>query len=578
MTLRICRNRTSAPRILILPTIGLVALLVGSFASVLAQEIPPAQRPNILVIVSDDQGFGDLSALGHPVLKTPHLDRLKSESLWMRRFYTSPLCAPTRAQIMTGRHQFRTGVWDTWSSRSNLAADEKTAPQYFREAGYRTGIFGKWHLGENYPFRPQDRGFDETLVWSNFDRMAPTFSRSGATVGPFDRFLDDMNVDEAIRFLGARQDQPFFLYVPLWLPHDHWQEEVPAQYIEPYRHVASLTDKEKRIFGMIGNLDYNVGRLLDALDKAGLREDTLVIFMSDNGLTGRSSALGSYNAGLRGRKGQTYEGGIRVPFFVRWPARIAPRVEETPAMAADLLPTLLEAATGRAPQWKNPIDGLSLLGLWERQTNHLPDRTIIQQQQPQRTGKSPQPFDNVAVIGPRYKLVVPAASSPKELYDLSVDEGERTDVAAQHPEVVKQLSDHYLLWLESMNSDRGFASNPAILGNPASDVFRESMIQVQETNGLSLIVEKAGQYEVELLVVRQELFPEGGELGLSDGQGKVWKAPVRPETESVKLVLELAAGPLRLFAWNRGKLPKSGYVPLGDDPGFRQIVIRGPLH
>ena len=570
-----------ATKVGILPSMKCLALglcsilLLGSSLAPLAVAQPRLGRPNVLLIVSDDQGFGDFSSMGHPLLKTPHLDRLRGQSLWMRNFYASPLCAPTRAQLMTGRHQFRTGVWDTWASRSNLAADELTLADHFNGAGYRTGIFGKWHLGENFPFRPQERGFGTTLVWNNFDRMRPTFSRTGTTTESFDRFVDDVNVDHAIRFM-RESAEPFFLYLPLWMPHTHWQTEVPDAYLEPLKANPNLTEQEKRILGMIGNLDHNVGRVLEALDKTGLAENTLVIFMSDNGLVSRQSAIGRYNAGLRGQKTEVYEGGIRVPFFVRWPQGIPSGVTEERGSVMDLVPTLVELIGPLDANAAKRMDGVSLLPLWQGRVAALADRYIIQQQQPQRSGLTPQPFENAAVVGRRYKLVSPVASAPPELYDLSVDEGERTNLAASRPEVVRELTAAYDAWYQDVTASRGFDPNPAIIGSEASSVFRESMIQVQEKTGLLLTVANGGRYEADLVLIQSDLFAADAEIGLTDGKN-VWRQTVIAGESSVKLLLDLPAGQVRLFAWNRGKLARSGYVPWGDDPGFRQIVIKGPL-
>jgi arylsulfatase A-like enzyme len=561
--------RHIAVRVFSLLLLGAVSLLCAASAQ------PGPGRPNVLLIISDDQGFGDFSSMGHPLLKTPHLDHLKGQSLWMRNFYASPLCAPTRAQLMTGRHQFRTGVWDTWASRSNLAADEQTLADHFKASGYRTGIFGKWHLGENFPFRPQDRGFEETLIWNNFDRMKPTFSRTGQTTEVFDRFVDDVNIDQAVRFMREGVE-PFFLYLPLWMPHTHWQTEVPSTYLEPFKANPNLTEQEKRIFGMIGNLDANVGRVLEALDQSGLADNTIVIFMSDNGLVSRQSSVGRYNAGLRGQKTQIYEGGIRVPFFVRWPQRISSGVTEERGSVMDLVPTLVDLLGRSAAVADKRLDGVSLLPLWQGRVSALADRHIIQQQQPQRSGLTPQPFENAAVVGRRYKLVSPVASAPPELYDLSVDEGERTNLAASHPEVVRELTAAYDAWYQDVTASRGFDPNPAIIGSEASSVFRESMIQVQEKTGLLLTVANAGRYEAELVLIQSELYTQDAEIGLTDGK-KVWKQTVNGGENAVKLLLDLPAGQVRLFAWNRGKLARSGYVPWGDDPGFRQIVIKGPL-
>lgn len=552
-----------------------VILLACLFpVSLLAQT---ASRPNILWIVSDDQGYGDLSSLGHPVLKTPHLDQLKRESVWLRNFYVAPLCAPTRAGLLTGRHQFRTGVWDTWNSRSNMAADEVTAAEYLRRAGFATAQIGKWHLGENYPFRPLDQGFQHSFVWNNLDRFAPTFDQNGVTTTPYNGFLDDVVTDEAIRFISQKRDRPFFAYVPFFLPHTFWGKQVPDADIERFANVPGLTPADREVMAMLVNLDRNLGRLLAALKARGLAENTLVIFHSDNGLAGRQSEAARFNAGLRGQKSTVYEGGVRVPCFVRWPGRLTPRTINERVAGTDWLPTLLEIAgvTKRNRPLAKPLDGISLWPLLSGQQEALPERFIFQQQQPQKSGQAPQPFVNAAIIGPRYKLVFPKDESSPELYDLYEDEAEQRNLADAQPARVAEMKDAYRDWFASVTGERGFAPLRAHIGNPVQPIFRESMIQVDEKKGLQLEVERAAVYHIEMRQVQTDLFSNGGALGLTDGK-QVWQAEVRPDTKTISLSVTLPAGPITLIPWSKGRLSRKGYVPIGDDPGCREIIIRGP--
>lgn len=535
-----------------------------------------AARPNVLWIVSDDQGYGDLSSMGHPVLKTPHLDLLKRESLWLRNFYVAPLCAPTRASLLTGRHQFRTGVWDTWNSRSNMAADEVTVAEYLHRAGYATAAIGKWHLGENYPFRPMDQGFRHSFIWNNLDRFAPTFDRNGATTKPYGGFLDDVVTEEAIRFISQKRDRPFFAYVPFFLPHTFWGKQVSDADVARFAEVPGLSPADREVMAMLANLDRNVSRLLDALKTEGLAEKTLVIFHSDNGLVGRQGEAARFNAGLRGQKQTVYEGGIRVPCFVRWPGKLTPRTIEERVASIDLLPTILEVASVRArAKPSNALDGISLWPLMTGRRDSLPPRLLYQQQQPQKSGQLPQPFVNAAIIGPRYKLVFPKDESAPELYDLQQDEAERHNLAAQQPALVAEMKTAYLAWFARVTQERGFAPLRAQIGHPAQPIFRESMIQVDEKKGLQLQVKRAGVYRIEMRQVQPDLFPQGGALGLTDGK-QVWQAEVRPDTKAISLSVSLPAGFVALVPWSKGKLSRQGYVPLGDDPGCRELLIRGP--
>lgn len=526
-------------------------------------------RPNILWIVSDDQGYGDLSSMGHPALKTPRLDRLRQESVWLRNFYVAPLCAPTRAALLTGRHNLRTGVWDTWASRSNLAVSETTIADDLVAAGYTTAQFGKWHLGENHPFRPIDRGFNHAFVWNNLDRFAPTFSKDGATTDPYPGFLDNVVTDEAIRFLRSPHAKPFFAYVALFLPHTFWGEQVPEADVERFADVDRLSAKDREVMGMLENVDRNVGRLLDALREAGLDDNTIVVFHSDNGLTSRQQSTARFNAGLRGTKGQVYEGGIRVPAFVRWANRLQPRTDLNRVGAVDLLPTLLEA-TG-VPHRGPRTDGISLWPLLSGTATTINPRYIFQQQQPQRSGKEPQPFVNAAVVGHRYKLVFVDGEDAPELYDLERDEGETTNISAEQPQRVAEMKAAYLTWFEDVSRERGFRPQPVVIGSPAQPIFRESMIQVPETTGLPVVIARAGEYLIRLRLVQTSLFPQGGYLGLTDGQ-QIWRATVNADTEEVRLRVQLPAGPLTLKPWSQGKQSREGYLVTGD-PGCREIFI-----
>ena len=278
--------------------------------------------------------------------------------------------------------------------------------------------------------------------------------------------------------------------VPLWLPHTFRNKQVPDEYVRMFYDIEDATPSDREIFGMITNVDRNLGRLMAALKTYGLEEDTLVIFMSDNGPSSRQSDVARFNAGLRGKKGNVYEGGVRVPCYVRWPGRLRPRVENEMTSVIDLLPTFLELAG--VDEAVRPLDGISLWPLLAERMNTLPSRFLVQQQQPQRSGTPPRPFMNGAIIGPRYKLVYAQGRETPELFDLLVDEGETLNLAEMQPETAEQMTDVYLTWFDEIYSDRGFASNPPILGNPAQRAFRESMIKVSEAEGIRLVVEKGG--------------------------------------------------------------------------------------
>ena len=338
-----------------------VALLVSCGLS----ESDSSKRPNIVLIMTDDQGWAQLGSHGDPVLQTPRLDELAGQSVEMMRFYVSPVCAPTRAALMTGRYNYRTGVVDTYLGRAMMDPDEVTIAEMLRDSGYRTGIFGKWHLGDNYPQRPGDQGFQESVVHKGggigqpsdppgTDYFDPILSHNGQPK-EYSGYCTDVYFDEAMRWIGDGGGAPFFAYIPTNAPHSPYL--VPDSYREVYAE-QGLSDKDARIYGMITNIDDNVGRLMDHLEEHGLTGNTLFIFLTDNGPTTRL-----YHAGLRQQKGSVYENGIRVPFLARWPDRLAPRKLEQLGAHIDVAPTLL-SATGTAPPSEVQFDGIDLLSLW----------------------------------------------------------------------------------------------------------------------------------------------------------------------------------------------------------------------
>ena len=417
----------------------------------------PRRRPNILLIITDDQGYGDLSCHGNPHLKTPNLDRIAAEGVQFTQFHVSPVCAPTRASLMTGRYNYRTGVVDTYLGRAMMHPDEVTLPETFREAGYRTGIFGKWHLGDNYPLRAIDQGFEEALVHTGggitqpsdppgntyFDPVLFHNGRAGKHKG----YCTDIFANAAIRFIEQNRTRPFFAYLATNAPHTPLQ--IADSYVEPWRR-AGLDATTAAIYGMVQNVDENVGRVLEALRTNGVERDTIVMFMTDNGPQQRR-----YNAGMRGLKGTVYEGGIRVPLFVRWPGRFegGKRVDGVCAHI-DVAPTLLDICGVRS---RSKMDGVSLAKLsW-------PERTVFFQW---HRGDTPVPHRSAAVRAGRWKLV-----NGRELYDLESDPAEARDVAAQHPELVTKLVIAYEEWFRDVSSTRGYHPPRIVLGskheNPA---------------------------------------------------------------------------------------------------------------
>ncbi len=315
--------------------LGTAALCGAPFA----RAAESMRRPNILVILTDDQGWGDIHSHGNDTIVTPVLDRLASEGARFDRFYVSPVCAPTRAAFLTGRYYLRTGVDGVTHREEVMRSEERTLAEILKDAGYATGCFGKWHNGAQYPHHPNGQGFDEFFGfcaghWNNY--FDTTLERNGRPVET-EGYINDVVTDAALDFIDAHADAPFFCYVPYNTPHSPFQ--VPDRYFDPFKE-QGLDDTLACVYGMIKSIDDNVGRLLDRLESHGLADDTIVVFFGDNGPNTER-----YNGGMLGRKGSVHEGGVRNALFMRWPGHIPAGTEVKPIAAAiDLLPTLAELA------------------------------------------------------------------------------------------------------------------------------------------------------------------------------------------------------------------------------------------
>lgn len=333
--------------------------MVASLPAV-ATEIA-SEQPNILFILTDDQGYGDLEAHGHPYLQTPHTNRLREESVRFDNFYVSPSCSPTRAALLTGQHEFRNAVTHTLQPREHLFKDAVTLPQLLKTAGYTTGFIGKWHLGDGPGYNPEHRGFDwcATNPMGPRKHFDPEMIRNGVRTQR-KGFREDLFFDEAMTFIEEAGDQPFFCYLATYSPHTPLA--APESYIAPFR-AAGLNDTHATYLAMIENLDTNVGRMLDFLEAKGLDENTIIIFMNDNGVT---EGLDVYNAGMRGCKCTAWEGGTRAMSFWRWPKHWQPQTVDNLTAHLDVLPTLCELAGVEVPEsLQSQLEGYSLLPLLE---------------------------------------------------------------------------------------------------------------------------------------------------------------------------------------------------------------------
>ncbi len=468
-------------------------------ASLLFIAVAVAAPPNVLVVITDDQGYGDLGAHGNPVLKTPNLDAFTKESVRLKRFHVSPVCSPTRSSLLTGQWHYRTGVVDTFIGRSMMRPGVPTLPEHLSAAGYRTGLFGKWHLGDHHPLRPEDRGFGSTL-WIHGGGLAQPSDLPGNTGGKeyFDPeltkngtqtkakgYCTDVFTDAALDFITANEAKPFFAYVAFNAPHGPYQ--VPAEDAAPYRKLDLTAEAFPKIgrpwsggkvealpianaYGMIANLDANFGRLMKTLADKKLADNTVVIFLTDNG-----PGDARFNGGLRDRKGTVYDGGIRVPCYVRWPAKLKGGTEiDTPLAHVDITPTLLEM-TGAKPAKDAKFDGVSFLPLLTGEKKALPDRTLFIQW---HRGDEPEKYRAFAAIGPKYKLVQTAGSweqknwKPKfELFDIPADEFEQTDLAEKRPDEVAKLKKQYEAWFADVTK-LGFAPPRIPLGTEKEPTVR----------------------------------------------------------------------------------------------------------
>jgi arylsulfatase A-like enzyme len=470
-----------------------------------------ARKPNVILVISDDQGFGDLSIHGNPVLETPNLDRVGREGVRFDQFHVNPVCSPTRASLMTGRYYYRTGVVDTYLGRSMMWPDEVTLPEILRQGGYRTGIFGKWHLGDHYPLRANDQGFEEAVVLhgggigqpsdppGGDHYTDPTLYRNGVAFKS-KGYCTDIFFDSAMQFAERNRSKPFFAYIATNAPHDPL--EVDEKYVAPFR--GKVDEVTAKTFGMIRNLDENMGRLIAKLDSLGLAQDTILIFMTDNGPQRQR-----YNAGMRGIKGTVYEGGIRVPFFMRWPRRFQAGTVDTRLSAhIDILPTLLEACGVKAPK-DLKIDGHSMFG--GRDDN----RTLFFQW---HRGERGRLFEACCARNSRYKLV-----NGVELYDLQADPAEQTNIAAGNPEVVAKLRAEYEAWFRDVASTRNFEPPRIWLGDPHENPVLlsrqdwrgpEAGWDAKSIGHWEVDVRKPGRYEVEFLFATAAVASEQIRAGL----------------------------------------------------------------
>ncbi|SOE19717.1 Arylsulfatase A [Spirosomataceae bacterium TFI 002] len=418
-------------------------------------------KPNIVYVLTDDQGYGDLGCHGNPWIQTPNLDNLQSESVTFTNFHVGTTCAPSRSGLMSGNNCNRVGAWHTIMGRSMLSDRFRTLPQYLQEAGYSTGIFGKWHLGDNYPYRPQDRGFDEVLVhggggvgqtpdyWNN-DYFDDTYFLNGEPQ-KYEGYCTDIWFEESIKFIKKSKEmgEPFFAYIATNAPHGPYH--VPQKYIDMYSGNENIPNPN--FYGMITNVDENVGKLEKALEEMGLRENTIFIYMTDNGTSSGANfdkggqVVKGFNADMRAKKGSEYDGGHRVPFFIRFPKsmEIAKQSFSQLTSYVDFMPTVLDLL-GIESKADQKFDGLSLKPLLTKGSDSsLDNRILVADTQREEW---PKKWKNASVMQANWRLV-----NNKELYDLAKDPSQKENLIEQFPEKGAELSQGYENWWESIQED-----------------------------------------------------------------------------------------------------------------------------
>ena len=404
--------------------------------------------PNILLILTDDQGYGDLHFHGNDSISTPNLDQLAQQSIRFDRFYVSPVCAPTRASLLTGRYHLRTGTSWVTHRKEVLRSEEMTIAELLKANGYATGCFGKWHNGEQYPNDPSGQGFDEFFGfaaghWNNyFNTTLQHNGRKEKTKG----FITDVLTDKAIDFMEKNKNQPFFCYVPYNAPHSPFQ--VPDKYFDKYKQLG-LTDKNASVYGMVENIDDNVGRLLQTLDSLSISNNTIVIFMTDNGPNGRR-----FNGGMRGTKASVHEGGVRVPCFFRWPSHLKENVSiSTITSHIDVLPTLADLCHIPLPDSLH-LDGVSLLPLMKNSNAKWPARTIcsIQNDGENRKTRGSARTD-------QYRFVLDDNGN-QHLYNMLEDPAESNNLAATLPEITDSIFNLYKNWFADVTANQTIVPIP----------------------------------------------------------------------------------------------------------------------
>ena len=552
------------------------------------------KKPHVVFVITDDQGYGDLSLHGNPIVKTPNIDLLGKESVSLTNYHVAPTCSPTRAGLLTGRWNNRTGVWHTIMGRSMLRENEKTIADLLKDNGYQTAMFGKWHLGDNYPYRPNDRGFDFAYYhggggvgqtpdhWNNA-YFNDVYMRNGVKEQATG-FVTDILFNEAISFIETAKNskKPFFTYISTNAPHGPMH--APKKYADMYAN-ADIPVTVKHFYGMITNIDDNVAKLRHYLAENDLADNTIFIFTTDNGT---SAGHKVFNAGMRGKKGSEYDGGHRVPFFIHWPdGQLNQAYKQSKITSfADVVPTLL-SLTESQNTLDVKFDGTSITPLLTSTNAPWPDRTLFTDSQ---RVLNPIKWRKSAVMTNQWRLI-----NGEELYDMHKDPSQKNNIAKANPELVQNLKKKYESWWQDISAS--FSEPTAIhigdskantvaltshdwLGNNAKVPWQQKQIRqaIREEDGKHkgywyLDIKTSGQYKFKLSrwpVEANKAITSGmaagakvaGSSAFRANKGKIFKAikarvdiakqslttDVEPNDTYVEFILELPKGKSKLSA------------------------------
>jgi len=509
--------------------IGICAgvLCLSGLRAVAAGESSETSRPNVVIVITDDQGYGDFAFAGNNAIKTPNIDKLRGQGTLLNNFHVDPTCAPTRSALMTGRYSDRVGVWHTVQGRSMLRRREITMADVFSQNGYATGMFGKWHLGDCYPYRPEDRGFQHSVhhqaggvgqapdYWGN-DYFDDTYIVNGKHQR-FKGFCTDIWFDEGMKFIKANKSKPFFAYIAMNAPHSPYY--CPEKYTKSYEGNPNVSIAE--FYGMITNIDDNMAKLLKMLEDEGLADNTIFVFMTDNGTAGGLKDGRGYDGGMRGKKNSEYEGGHRVPVIIRWPNGNIEAGKSIERLTAhiDILPTFIELCGLKAP--KIAFDGTSISDLLYTKGKDWPNRALVVESQ---RVVDPIKWRKCSVMTDEWRLV-----NGEELFRLKDDPKQTNDIAAQHPEVYERLRREYDKFWNDVSQEHNLTSY-MVIGSDRSPIVALSSHDwlidklppwnqthiikgaVAEESFWAIEVEHDGDYEISL-----RRWPVEADKGINDG-------------------------------------------------------------